>query len=80
MSQSRDWHPERRLLTIDEAALSIARPESTIRRWMATGHLTPFARIGRTPLIRESDLLETEARLRRTVTPVRDNETPPRER
>ena len=79
MSPSPDWDPHQRLLTTEEAADSIDRPASTIRRWLAEGKVRTYATIGRTPLILESDLLDTEARLRRTVTPARDNKTPPRE-
>jgi excisionase family DNA binding protein len=79
MSLSPDWDPHMRLLTISECAASVDRPASTIRRWLSEGELRAYAHAGRKPLILESELLETEARLRRTVTPVRDNGTPPRE-
>ncbi|MGZ6852486.1 MAG: hypothetical protein ACXVGC_00225 [Mycobacteriaceae bacterium] len=69
MSQSRDWNPTERLLTIAEAAASIDRPQSTIRRWLATRDLIAYAYIGRQPLILEAHLLATEARLRGGVSP-----------
>lgn len=55
------WNPAARLLTIDEAADSIDRPASTIRRWLAEGRLTPHAFHGRRNLILEADLLRVEA-------------------
>lgn len=64
MSLSPDWDPYMRLLTIAESAKSIGRPESTIRRWLSEGEVRPFAHNGAKPLILESELLETEARLR----------------
>ena len=79
MSLSPDWDPHARLLTIPEAAKSIDRPESTIRRWLSQGDLCPYAHTGRNPLILESELLDTEAKMRRPVTPPRDNRRPPRE-
>lgn len=69
MSLSPDWDPHMRLLTISEAAKSISRPKSTIRRWLSDGELRTYANAGRNPLILESELLETEARLRRNVRP-----------
>lgn len=65
-----------RLLTIKEAAKSIDRPASTIRRWLSDGEVRAYAHAGRNPLILESELLETEARLRRPVTAIRDNRSP----
>lgn len=68
------WEPERRLLTIPEAARSVGRPQSTIRRWLSEGRLRIFGKQGRNPLILESDLLEADAdtvRSRpRTVRPI----------
>lgn len=55
------WRPEQRLLTIGEAAVSVERPESTVRRWLSEGRLTPFAFQGRRPLILESAILALEA-------------------
>lgn len=69
MSLSPDWDPYMRLLTITESAKSVGRPESTIRRWLSQGELRAYAHAGRNPLILESELLETEARLRRKVRP-----------
>lgn len=69
MSLSPDWDPYMRLLTIDEAAKSIDRPKSTIRRWLSQGEVRAYAHAGRNPLILESELLETEARLRGIVRP-----------
>ena len=67
------WAPHRRLLTIDEAAHSIERPASTIRRWISEGRLRTVGKIGRRALILESDLLQTDADTARpqppTVTP-----------
>lgn len=78
------WNPKQRLLTIEEAAKSVGRPPSTIRRWLAEGRLTPYARQGRSPLILESDALLAEADTRtkraRTVTGTWDNVGTPRER
>lgn len=69
MSLSPDWDPHMRLLTIAECATSLDRPQSTIRRWLSEGEIRAFAHAGRNPLILESELLETEARLRRVVRP-----------
>lgn len=69
MSLSPDWDPYMRLLTIAEAAASIDRPQSTIRRWLSSGDVRAYAHAGRKPLILESELLETEARLRGNVRP-----------
>lgn len=60
------WHPDRRLLTVEEAAESVHRPVSTIRRWISEGRLNVAGRQGRRALIRESDLLETDADTVRT--------------
>ena len=57
------WDPEARLLTIEEVALSVCRPQSTVRRWISEGRLTPFAWLDRRrPLILESDALLCEAK------------------
>ena len=69
MSLSPDWDPHMRLLTIAECAASISRPKSTIRRWLSEGDVRAYAHAGRNPLILESELFETEARLRGSVTP-----------
>lgn len=63
------WEPERRLLTVAEAAASVGRPASTIRRWLAEGRLQPHARRGGSPLILEAHLLEVEAATRRKPRP-----------
>lgn len=63
MSSPADWDPHARLLTIEEAAKSLTRPESTIRRWLSEG-LKVTARLGAKALILESDLLAWEAVVR----------------
>jgi hypothetical protein len=55
------WEPDRRLLTIEEAARSVARPQSTIRRWLAERRVVPVAWQGRRPLLLESDVLAVDA-------------------
>lgn len=65
MSQQADWDPTARLLTIEEAAASIHRPPSTIRRWISQGTLTVTARYGHRPLILEAHLLAAEATIHR---------------
>lgn len=55
------WEPGRRLLTIAEAAASVGRPASTVRRWLAEGRLVVSAHRGASPLILESDVLEADA-------------------
>lgn len=55
------WEPDRRLLTVEEAARSIDRPESTIRRWLAEGRLKAAGKIGRKKLVLESHLLQVDA-------------------
>lgn len=55
------WEPDLRLLTIPEAAKSVDRPESTIRRWIAERRLRVTAKQGRRALILEADLLEADA-------------------
>ena len=59
------WNPYRRLLTINEAAASIDRPASTIRRWISEGLLEPAATNGRTRYYYESDVLQVEKETRR---------------
>jgi excisionase family DNA binding protein len=59
-----EWDPHLRLLTIAEAADSIDRPESTIRRWISEGRLEPAATNGRTRYYFESDILTVEAACR----------------
>lgn len=58
------WAPHRRLLTITEAALSIDRPASTIRRWISEGRLQPAAQSQHTRYYLESDVLTVEAATR----------------
>ena len=60
-----EWDPYARLLTINEAAASIDRPASTIRRWISKGLLEPAATNGRTRYYYESDVLQVEAATRR---------------
>ena len=56
------WDPDARLLTIEEAGRSVGRPQSTVRRWLSEGRLTPTAWLGpRRPLILESDVLACDA-------------------
>jgi excisionase family DNA binding protein len=55
------WDPSRRLLTIQEAARSVGRPASTVRRWLSEGRITPTAWQGRSPLILEEHVLECDA-------------------
>lgn len=55
------WLPHKRLLTTAEAAASVDRPASTIRRWAAEGRLRPYALQGRRPLYLESDVLKADA-------------------
>jgi excisionase family DNA binding protein len=52
-------------LTTKEAAASIGRPASTIRRWAAEGRLTAHARLGHRPLYLEVDVLRVDAVLSR---------------
>lgn len=58
------WRPEQRLLTIDEAAESVMRPASTIRRWVSEKRLTVRAKRGRQQLVLESDVLEVDGNTR----------------
>jgi len=60
-----DWDPHARLLTITEAAASIDRPASTIRRWISEGRLKPTAWLGWQALYLEADILTVEATTRR---------------
>jgi len=60
-----DWDPHARLLTITEAAASIDRPASTIRRWISEGRLKPTAWLGWQALYLEADILDVEATTRR---------------
>lgn len=55
------WEPHKRLLTIDEAARSVDRPSSTIRRWISEGRLRPTATTGWRKLYLESDVLAVDA-------------------
>lgn len=59
------WDPHERWLTIPEAALSVDRPASTIRRWLAEHRLQPVAHLGRRTLILEADVLQVDADTRR---------------
>ena len=59
-----NWHPHRRLLTITEAAASINRPASTIRRWVSEGRLEAAAQSDRARYYLESDVLAVEAATR----------------
>lgn len=59
------WDPHARWVTIEEAARSIHRPASTIRRWISERRLTPVARQGRRTLLLEADVLQAEADLTR---------------
>ena len=65
MSSTGSWDPHERLLTLDEAADSIQRPASTIRRWITEGRLTPHATMGRRQLLLEADVLRVDAETRR---------------
>ena len=62
------WDPNKRLLTINEAAHSIHRPESTIRRWISEGRLKPRAfrwqSFRNQDLYLEADILKVEAATR----------------
>lgn len=62
------WDPDARLVTIREAALSIDRPESTVRRWVSEGRLTPKARQGKRWLLLEADVLRVDADTQRGPT------------
>jgi hypothetical protein len=64
-SSPADWNPALRLVTIEEAAVSVDRPESTIRRWICEQRVTVFAKYGRRTLILESELLKAEAEARK---------------
>lgn len=55
------WKPHQRLLTINEAAESIERPPSTVRRWISEGRLTHTATHGWRKLYLESDVLAVDA-------------------
>jgi len=64
------WDPGERLLTIDEAAASVSRPASTIRRWISEGKLLPKAYQGHRNYYLEADVLRVEAEVsvgRRTM-------------
>lgn len=65
-SSPADWNPALRLITIEEAAQSIERPESTIRRWISEQRVTVFAKYGRRTLLLESEVLKAEADARRS--------------
>lgn len=55
------WDPDRRLLNLKEAAASVGRPESTLRRWISEQRLTIIAWHGRRALVLESDVLRVDA-------------------
>lgn len=59
------WDPYARLLTITEAAQTIDRPPSTIRRWITEGRLKPHAHHGKRNLYLEADVLAADAQARR---------------
>lgn len=63
------WNPHARLLTITEAAASIDRPTSTVRRWISEGRLQPhafrWANHRNQDLYLEADVLLAEATTRR---------------
>ena len=59
------WDPHARLLTINEAAASISRPASTIRRWITEGRLRPTAQSDQHRYYLEADVLAVEATTRR---------------
>lgn len=58
------WDPDRRLLTVEEAARSAQRPASTIRRWISEKRLTVRAHRGRRALLLESEVLEVDGNTR----------------
>lgn len=60
------WRPERRLLTVNEAAASIDRPTGTLYRWIHEGRLTPHATRGKRKLYLEADVLKVDADTTRT--------------
>lgn len=59
------WDPQTRLLTPREAAESIQRPYSTVRRWIHEDRLKPHARRGKRYLYLEVDVLRVDAETRR---------------
>lgn len=65
MTSPADWNPKLRLITVEEAAVSVDRPASTIRRWISEERIEVFAKMGRLTLILESDLLRADADIRR---------------
>lgn len=62
------WQPDRRLLTVDEAADTVDRPASTIRRWVFEGRLKATARQGHRWLYLEADVLAVDAATRKRTT------------
>lgn len=54
------WDPTQRWVTIEEAARSVARPPSTIRRWISEHRITPVAKLGRRTLLLEADVLQVD--------------------
>lgn len=60
------WNPERRLITINEAALTIDRPASTIRRWASEGRIPCIVIVNRKHYYRELDILRVDAATHRT--------------
>lgn len=76
------WDPTLRLVTIVEAARSIDRPASTIRRWISEGRLAPIAYQGRQALYLEAHVLQVDAdthRRRGPLSPPNGTMRPPRE-
>lgn len=55
------------LFTLDEAAEAARRDVRTVRRWVATGQLTPYAHVGGTPLYADAELFAVELANRRRV-------------
>lgn len=66
-----DWDPNKRLLTTSEAAASIDRPASTIRRWATEGRIkaTYWLTPTNQALYLEADILTAEAATRRQTPP-----------
>jgi len=67
MSPSPEWDPAARLLTYEEAAVSIERPVVTVRRWVSERRLHVFATQGRVCYLLESEVLRVEAETRARI-------------